>query len=140
MTEKPKKKRGRPPGVKSGQGKKKKAPDKQAESRPKAERDYKGRFIKGKSGNPKGRTPNEKSMAGALRSIGTEEIQIEIDGKMVTMSKLEAIGRKVFQSAFAGHSWAVNFIAERLDGKVPTPIGIEMDDPIKLLLEEMDAE
>lgn len=68
-------------------------------------------WKKGQSGNPKGRTPKTKYIPELLDAIGQE--QVEAGG----MSKLEAILRKVYKYAFDGHSWAVQFIADRTEGK-----------------------
>ena len=68
-------------------------------------------FKKGQSGNPNGRPPKVKSIPDILRRIGDEEGTL--DGK----TKLDVIMYKVFQYALEGKHWAVQFIADRTEGK-----------------------
>ena len=68
-------------------------------------------FKKGQSGNPNGRPKGVQSIPDILRKIGDEEGTI--DGK----SKLDVIMYKVFQFALEGKPWAVQFIADRTEGK-----------------------
>ena len=70
-----------------------------------------GTFANGVSGNPKGRPKGSSSIRDILRRVGTEEIP------ETNESKLEVIMRSVFQQAVEGKSWAVQFIADRLEGK-----------------------
>lgn len=83
-------------------------PDKQAENR-----EENGQFKPGLSGNPSGRPPKIKCIPDILLSIGEEEI----DTKEGNISKLEAVLRMVFKKAFEGQNWAVQFIADRTEGK-----------------------
>ena len=101
----------------------------------KAERDKKGRFIKGYSGNPnaKGRPPLEKSMAEIYRKLlNADEIEVKFtlpatkehpSGKKVNIkvstdiSMRHAIASKVIIEALNGESWAVKEISDRTDGK-----------------------
>jgi len=68
-------------------------------------------WKKGQSGNPNGRPPKVKSIPDILRRIGDEEGTL--DGK----TKLDVIMYKVFQYALEGKHWAVQFIADRTEGK-----------------------
>ena len=68
-------------------------------------------FEKGKSGNPKGRPKGSSSIKDHLRRIGDEILEGS------DMSKDEAIMRKVYKLAFEGQPWAVQFIADRKEGK-----------------------
>ena len=70
-----------------------------------------GTFKMGVSGNPNGRPKGSSSIKDILRRVG-EEIGTK-DGE----SKLEAIMRKVFIEAIDGKSWAVQFLADRLEGR-----------------------
>lgn len=70
-----------------------------------------GQFKPGISGNPNGRPKGVQSIPDILRKIGDEEGTI--DGK----SKLDVIMYKVFQFALEGKPWAVQFIADRTEGK-----------------------
>jgi len=69
-------------------------------------------FQKGKSGNPNGRPKTNKTIAECLRRIGDEALPSD-----KSMTKLEAIMRKVYKIASEGDAWAVNFIADRTEGK-----------------------
>lgn len=83
--------------------------DKQKENRKKK---VVGRpFKKGQSGNPNGRPPKVKCIPDILRKIGEEEGTV--DGK----TKLDVIMYKVYQFALEGKPWAVQFIADRTEGK-----------------------
>ena len=68
-------------------------------------------FKPGVSGNPNGRPKGIQSIPDILRKIGDEEGTA--DGK----SKLDVIMNKVFQFALEGKPWAVQFIADRTEGK-----------------------
>ena len=68
-------------------------------------------FKKGKSVNPKGRPKGVQSIPDLLRKIGSEE------GSVDGLSKLEVVLRKVFGFAVDGRAWAVQFIADRTEGK-----------------------
>tara|TARA_B100000965_G_C19596038_1_gene760310 strand:+ start:1045 stop:1335 length:291 start_codon:yes stop_codon:yes gene_type:complete len=86
------------------------------------------KFKKGKSGNPNGRPKGTTTINGILKKIGSEQLpETEID-------KLEFIMRKVFEFAVKGESWAVHFIADRLEGKPKQTIGLHEvnEDPIKV--------
>lgn len=54
-----------------------------------------------------------------------ERKQSDADGK-VTLKKVEWMVRVVWNAALKGEQWAVNFIAERTEGKVTQPIGGEL--------------
>lgn len=87
------------------------------------------KFKKGVSGNPKGRPKGSTSIAGLIKKIGAEDISAKSD-----YDKLEFIMRKVFDFAVQGESWAVHFIADRLEGKPRQVVGIQdvSDEPIKV--------
>jgi hypothetical protein len=75
-------------------------------------------FIKGKSGNPRGRG-RDKPFLDALR------LEIAASGEDAKL--LRKIGAKVLKRAEAGDMGAISFLADRLDGK---PVqGIENADP-----------
>jgi len=74
-------------------------------------REANGQFKPGVSGNPNGRPKGSQSIPDILRKIGDEEGTT--DGK----SKLDVVLYKVFQYALEGKSWAVQFIADRTEGK-----------------------
>ena len=84
-------------------------------------------FKKGQSGNPNGRPPKVRSIPDILKKIGEEE------GTLDGESKLDVIMYKVFQYALEGKPWAVQFIADRTEGRPVQTIGIsETDEPIKV--------
>ena len=70
-----------------------------------------GTFKVGVSGNPNGRPKGSSSIKDILRKIGME------DGTEDGLPKLEVIMRKVFIEAVDGKPWAVQFLADRLEGK-----------------------
>jgi hypothetical protein len=86
------------------------------------------KFKKGQSGNPKGRPKGTTTLNSLLKKIGSEEV------KGTDADKLEFIMRKVFDFAVKGESWAVHFIADRLEGKPKQTVGIHEvnEDPIKV--------
>lgn len=91
-------------------------------------------FEKGQSGNPGGR-PKEKAFADALRLAVNEET--EIDG--VKTKKLRHIANRLVAEALAGESWAVQQVADRLDGKpAQAVIGGDEDDPAISLLHRIE--
>ena len=87
------------------------------------------KFEKGQSGNPKGRPKGSTTIAGLIKKIGSENIK-----GVNEYDKLEFIMRKVFDFAVQGESWAVHFIADRLEGKPRQVVGIQdvTDEPIKV--------
>ena len=75
-------------------------------------RDNTGKFVDGNTASVgKGRPKGSLSIPDILRKIGDEEGIT--DGK----SKLDVVLYKVFQYALEGKSWAVQFIADRTEGK-----------------------
>lgn len=73
-------------------------------------------FVKGKSGNPKGRPKEGESWAKMLSNICEEELTH--DGK--TLSKKEAICRRLVSEAAKGEQWAINALMDRIDGRPKT--------------------
>ena len=86
-----------------------------------------GQFKSGVSGNPNGRPRGVQSIPDILRKIGDEEGTT--DGK----SKLDVVLYKVFQYALEGKSWAVQFIADRTEGRATEYIVTEEVKPIRVL-------
>ncbi len=78
-------------------------------------RDSSGRFVAGEA-HPRmgGRHKSPRRIEAILQRIGEEELSH--NGQTIT--KLEAVMRAVFGYALKGQSWAVQFIAERTEGKV----------------------
>ena len=78
-------------------------------------------FKKGQSGNPNGRPKGTRSIPDMLMKIGSEE-----GTKDGQYSKLEVVLRRVFEYALEGKSWAVEFIADRTEGKVRQELQVVM--------------
>lgn len=78
-------------------------------------------WKKGQSGNPKGRL-NERVFADTLRLVVSEPD--EATGKR----KLRRIVERLAEAAMAGESWAVQQVADRLDGKPPQESTVTIDD------------
>ena len=88
-----------------------------------------GTFKDGVSGNPNGRPKGSFSIADILRRVGEEEIPAELRGQVRTlfssidtdglneMKMLEGLLRLVYMYAIRGKPWAVQFIADRMEGK-----------------------
>ncbi len=69
-------------------------------------------FKPGQSGNPKGRPKGIQQIPDILRKIGEE------DGlKDGSKTKLDVVMTRVFGYALEGKPWAVQFIADRTEGK-----------------------
>jgi hypothetical protein len=77
-------------------------------------------FEKGKSGNPGGR-PKEKVFSDAIRVAVNRE-----DGK--GRKKLMLLAEKLVDFALAGEGWAMQQIADRLDGKPAQESTVTIDD------------
>ena len=75
-------------------------------------RNNKGQFVAGNTASVgNGRPKGVQSIPDILREIGKE------DGTVTGLNKLEVVMRKVFQFAVEGRPWAVQFIADRTEGK-----------------------
>lgn len=81
-------------------------PDKQEETREKN-----GRWKSGISGNPKGR-PKGITMTEIIKDIG------DITEKGNDCSLKELVVRKAYEMAISGNMRAIEFITERIEGKV----------------------
>tara|TARA_R100001163_G_C4905624_1_gene92215 strand:+ start:212 stop:514 length:303 start_codon:yes stop_codon:yes gene_type:complete len=75
-------------------------------------RNNKGQFVAGNTASVgKGRPKGSQSIPDILRKIGEEE------GSTNGLTKLDVVMHRVFQYALEGKSWAVQFIADRTEGK-----------------------
>ena len=93
-------------------------------------------FQPGKSGNPNGRPKKGFAIADLLRAIGDEQstfTYVDPDtGKEREATKRMAMLLNTYMLAIKGESWAVNFIAEREDGKVKTSIDLDVEKHVSL--------
>ena len=86
-------------------------------------------FKPGVSGNPNGRPKGARSIPDILKKIGDEEGTV--DGQK---SKLDGIMYKVFEYALEGRPWAVQFIADRTEGKAKEIREVtNKNEPIKIM-------
>ena len=88
-------------------------------------------WAKGQSGNPKGRPKKEICIPDILSKIGLQTITIK--GK--TFTKRELMLKRVYDMAMSGEAWAVNFIADRTEGKVKEFIQTEDVTPNRIVFE-----
>ena len=72
-----------------------------------------GTFAKGYGGGP-GRPKKELAIPELLRQIGEQEITSSTGEKA---SKLKALMHIVYKMALGGDRWAIDFIANRTEGK-----------------------
>jgi hypothetical protein len=65
-----------------------------------------GQFVKGRSGNPKGRPKGSQNVASVFLKIARERVRVTINGRFRTITKLEAITLQIINKAMAGDSRA----------------------------------
>jgi Family of unknown function (DUF5681) len=66
-----------------------------------------GQFVKGKSGNPKGRPKGSKNLATILEKIGQERITVTEQGRQRTITKKEAIMLQLTNKGVSGDIKAI---------------------------------
>ena len=89
----------------------------------------------GQSGNPKGRKPGVFSIAEMLTQYGAmdtpEGLTAKLREKLPKLPKTLKLGQAlwltVFMQALKGESWAVEFVANRTEGKVKDNLAIEAE-------------
>jgi hypothetical protein len=81
----------------------------------------------GESGNPSGGNGQKPFMAALKRALAQE------DGK-----RLREAAEQLLTQAASGESWAINMLADRLDGKAPQ--SIELDAQFRKAVEMTDEE
>jgi len=100
-------------------------------------RNSKGQFGEGNQfSKGRGRPKGSPSIPDILRRVLGEEI-----GTIDKMTRLEAILIKVVKEAYDGDKWAVNFLADRLEGKPKQILGLQevSDEPIQVFdFDEVD--
>ena len=106
-----------------------------------------GQFAKGQSGNPNGRPKGSLSIPDMLRRIGEEDVPKELkervkklfnSAELGEITMMEAIMRTTMMYAIQGKSWAVQFIADRMEGKPRQTIELEQHEPIQLIKTGID--
>jgi hypothetical protein len=85
--------------------------------------------------NRDGRPMKGQSWAAVLEKIGGETI---VSGKE-TLTKKEAVARKLWGEAAKGEAWAINALMDRLDGK-PRQVIDQNNRNITLVIDGEDAE
>ena len=97
-------------------------------------------FKPGQSGNPKGRPPKTRCIPDFLRNIGESELPPEIRASLrvpyiqQSSTFMDALLRLTYVHALRGESWAVQFIAERTEGKPSQPINVSGTTPMVALI------
>tara|TARA_R100000995_G_scaffold81242_1_gene53873 strand:- start:3116 stop:3466 length:351 start_codon:yes stop_codon:yes gene_type:complete len=90
-----------------------------------------------KEGRPKGTT----SIPDLLRRIGSEPVPDELaealkekfNADLSHLTMQEAVLRSTFAYAVSGKAWAVQFIADRMEGKPAMVMSIETHEPVQLI-------
>ena len=104
-------------------------------------------FVKGQSGNPNGRPKGSLSIPDMLRRIGEEEVPEALQNKVQQLfgraelgeiTMMDAIMRATMMYAIQGKSWAVQFIADRMEGRPRQTIELEQHEPIQLIKTGID--
>ena len=90
-------------------------------------------FAPGKSGNLKGRPKKGLAIADILNDIGDETTIQVIDDKEVKITNRKLLMINTYQRAIAGESWAVQFIADRIEGKARQIMEIDIDQKISMV-------
>lgn len=100
--------------------------------------------------NKKGRPRGTSSIPDMLRRIGDEPVPNDLakalkekfNADLSHLTMQEAVMRSVFAYAVSGKAWAVQFIADRMEGKPVMKMQVESHEPIQLLrtgIEELDS-
>ena len=93
---------------------------------------HEGQFKKGidprrHMNGSKSRTVVEfnKTLRELLVAEGEKEKRVVVDNEDIRIKNVERLVKSVWTKAIEGESWAVNFIADRVEGKITQPIGLE---------------
>ena len=89
-------------------------------------------FVKGQSGNLKGRPKKGHAIADLLQKIGDETSIQVINNKKVKISNRELLLANTYVRAIKGESWAVQFIADRTEGKAIQVMELDIDQRISM--------
>jgi Family of unknown function (DUF5681) len=74
------------------------------------------RFVKGQSGNPKGRTKGRRNLSATLLAILNERVTVTENGRRRTISKLEAAFKQIVNRAAAGDVPALKLLIQLFPG------------------------
>lgn len=100
----------------------------------KSDRNSKGQFISGNSASKgHGRPKGSRSIPDILRRIGDEI------GDESHIDNLESVLRHVYKEALQGKSWAVEFIANRTEGKPHQSLSLHEADNMPIKVFDFDA-
>lgn len=72
-------------------------------------------FQPGQSGNPAGRPKRGQPMADSLRAVLNQKDENGVQNKHL-------IAQTIIEQAIKGQQWAINFIFDRLDGRLPDDV------------------
>ncbi len=95
-------------------------------------------WQKGKSGNPKGRPPAEKSWAARMRHYAQSSVGLvmaDLEREDYKERAMDAIVRRLFQDAINGDKKAAEIIIERVEGKPrqQVDVGLQVRDQVVVL-------
>jgi Family of unknown function (DUF5681) len=98
-------------------------------------------FVKGQSGNPKGRPKGSQNLSTILDKVGRERVRVTENGRVRYISKREATILQLVNKAVAGDlnaarvllSWSM-WLANSEQTGVPSPVSHERD---KLVMENL---
>ena len=65
-----------------------------------------------------------KTLRELIVSEGEKEKRVVVDNEDIRIKNVERLVKSVWKKAIEGESWAVNFIAERVDGKITQPMDV----------------
>jgi hypothetical protein len=99
------------------------------------------KFVKGQSGNPKGRPKGSQNLATILAKVGRERVRVTENGRTRYITKFEATMLQLVNKAVAGDphatrallSW-VMWVADSEHTAAPSPVSHERD---KLVMENL---
>lgn len=101
----------------------------------------------GQSGNPKGRPPKPHCIPDILKAIGAQPLPKDLEAvlrkKMPGLpdkpTHIQALMVATYSRALAGQPWAVQFVAERTEGKSIQPVDLTTHEPVRILIERVEA-